>query len=136
MRTVIQHQQNESQKPSSGAHTEKHVTTSQQLIDAEREANLHCFALTQEKESLSDIVEKLISQISTLSVELDNKDKQLCAKRSELEENNTQWIDTVRTLKQEVIEGEDKLRAVQDQYNMLHEDLLIPHMVSNVYFVE
>ena len=136
LRTVIQHQQNENQKPSSGAHTEKHATTSQQLIDAEREANLRCFALTQEKESLSDIIEKLISQISTLSVELDNKDKQLHTKRSELEENNTQWIDTVRTLKQEVIEGEDKLRAVQDQYNKLLEDLLIPHMVSNIYFVE
>jgi len=134
LRSVIQHQQDENQKLSSGIHTEKHNSTSQQLIDAECEANLRCFALTKEKESLSDIIEKLVSQISTLSVELDSIDKLLRAKKSELEENNTQWVNTVRTLKQKVIQSEDKIRAVKEQYNKLLQDLLIPHMVNIVYF--
>ena len=134
LRNVIQHQQDENQKLSSGIHTEKHNSTSQQLIDAECEANLRCFALTKEKESLSDKIEKLVFQISTLSDELDSKDKQLQAKKSELEENNTQWVNTVRTLKQEVIQSEGKIRGVQEQYNKLLQDLLIPHMVSIVYF--
>ena len=81
LRTVIQHQQNEIERLSSGVHTEKHTNTLQQLIDA----NLDCLALKKEKESLSDTVERLNTQVSALSVEVETKDKQLRAKKSELE---------------------------------------------------
>ena len=129
LRTVIQHQQNEIERLSSVVHTEKHTNTLQQLIDA----NLDCLVLKKEKESLSDTVEKLNTQVSALSVEVETKDKQLRAKKSELEKNNTQWINTVKTLKQKVVENEDQTRAIQDQYTKLLQDLLIPHMVCIVY---
>jgi len=130
LHSVIKHQLDESQKLSSGTQKVKYASISQPLIDAECEANLRCLVLKKEKETLSDTIKKLNARVSTLSVEVESKDKQLHAKNNEFEEISTQWINTVRTLKRKAVEREDKIRAVRDQYNKLLQDLLIPRVVS------